>query len=214
MKVVIDLSQYTDVQKAWLLDMFKNEIEDTNGTLSNDILWSKGAETDEEKQIHLENEHCLGTYIDNLKDIVRQMDKENEPLVIRDIDDTSMYGHHMISEKICDFKIKYNKSKAEAKADAGKPQLSLAPIEQLWIAIARVREYGVKKYEKENWKTVEVSRYYDALYRHMAACLNNPHAVDSESGLPHLYHVGCNLSFILELDEELKDANRTNNKKN
>jgi len=106
------------------------------------------------------------------------------------------------------------KTKIEVKADAGKPQLSLAPINELWKAVARVREFGVKKYEKNNWKTVEVERYYDALYRHIGACLDDPHAIDSESGLPHMWHVACNISFILELDKELQDVNRTNDKKN
>ncbi|MCQ2183671.1 MAG: hypothetical protein MJY89_09790, partial [Bacteroidales bacterium] len=41
-----------------------------------------------------------------------------------------------------------------AKADCGKPLLSLVPTKIL-EAIARVREYGNRKYKsKDNWKTV------------------------------------------------------------
>lgn len=42
-----------------------------------------------------------------------------------------------------------------AKADAGKPRLTLVPRKIIW-AIARIREYGNRKYkDPENWKQVE-----------------------------------------------------------
>ena len=53
-----------------------------------------------------------------------------------------------------------------AKRDAGKPKLSLVPSQIIWD-IAQVREYGNAKYhDPENWRTVEIGRYIDALYRH------------------------------------------------
>ena len=92
----------------------------------------------------------------------------------------------------------------EAKADAGKLQLTLVPPEII-RNIAAVRQYGIRKYPnggKENWKRVSVERYRDAAYRHWLAYLEDPYGVDEESGLPHLYHWLCNAAFIAELEKE------------
>lgn len=90
----------------------------------------------------------------------------------------------------------------EVKADAGKPQLHLVPTEII-NGIARVREYGNKKYgDPENWKTVEIQRYHDALLRHTLAIWNDLEKKDEESGLLHLEHIATNLAFILELLKE------------
>ena len=90
----------------------------------------------------------------------------------------------------------------DAKADAGKPQLSLVPS-QIIRDIARVREYGNKKYgDPENWKTVEPERYRDAAYRHLLSYIDNPAGVDEESGLPHLWHLACNVAFLCEMEKE------------
>lgn len=87
----------------------------------------------------------------------------------------------------------------EAKADAGKPRVSLVPM-QIVSDIARIREYGCDKYhDPENWKRVEKERYIDALGRHALAFLNNPMGVDEESGLPHLWHLECNAAFLSEM---------------
>ena len=91
-----------------------------------------------------------------------------------------------------------------AKADAGKPRLSLVPRKIIW-AIAAIREYGNKKYgDPNNWKKVEPERYRDAAYRHFMRYLDDPTGVDEESGLPHLWHLACNISFLCEL-EKIKD---------
>lgn len=88
-----------------------------------------------------------------------------------------------------------------AKADAGKVRLSLAPM-QILIDIARVREYGTEKYgDPENWRQVQPERYVDALLRHTVAYVRDRKAVDAESGLPHLWHMACNLAFLCEMDE-------------
>ena len=91
----------------------------------------------------------------------------------------------------------------EAKADAGKPRLTLVPRRIIWD-IAAVREYAVNnKYPDENnWKKVEVERYRDALYRHFMAYLDHPDGIDEESGLPHLSHVATNVAFLCELEYE------------
>ena len=91
------------------------------------------------------------------------------------------------------------KASQEAKADAGKPRLSLVPT-QIFHDIARVREYGDKKYgSTDNWKTVEAQRYVDAMFRHLLAFVADPDGRDEESGLPHLWHLECNAAFLSEM---------------
>lgn len=94
-----------------------------------------------------------------------------------------------------------------AKADAGKAQLTLVPRKIIY-AIAKIREYGVNKYPDggvDNWKQVEVERYRDAAFRHFMAYLDDPEGVDEESGLPHLWHLACNIAFLCELEDLDKD---------
>lgn len=91
----------------------------------------------------------------------------------------------------------------KAKSDAGKPQLSLVP-RRIIFDIARIREYGNEKYPEggiDNWKQVEPERYRDAAFRHFLAYLDDPHGVDAESGLPHLWHLACNIAFLCELED-------------
>ena len=86
------------------------------------------------------------------------------------------------------------------KADAGKLQLTLVPTE-LIRAVARIRMYGVAKYhDPENWWKVSKERYRDAAFRHFLAYLDDPHSLDDESGLPHLWHLACNIAFLCELE--------------
>lgn len=90
-----------------------------------------------------------------------------------------------------------------AKADAGKPRLTLVPRKIIW-AIAAVREFAVQtKYkDPDNWKRVEPERYRDALFRHLLAYLDDPSGKDPESGLPILWHVATNAAFLIELESE------------
>lgn len=90
-----------------------------------------------------------------------------------------------------------------AKADKGKLELSLVNP-QLVKAVAEVRMYGTEKYgDSENWRKVEPKRYVDALYRHLLAYIEG-NEVDEESGLSHLSHMACNISFLLD-KEYLKE---------
>ncbi len=92
----------------------------------------------------------------------------------------------------------------EAKHDAGKPRLSLVPTEII-RGVAAVREYGNRKYgSPDNWRTVEPWRYWDAAYRHLLDCIDNPAAVDPESGLPSLWHLACNIAFLCELEKGVR----------
>ena len=89
----------------------------------------------------------------------------------------------------------------EIKSDKDKPKLSLVPTEII-RNIARVREYGLNKYgDKECWQEVEVERYIDSTYRHLLSFVENPSGKDDESGLPHLWHLACNVAFLCELLE-------------
>lgn len=92
------------------------------------------------------------------------------------------------------------------KADAGKPRLTLVPL-QIIYDIARVRMYGNAKYPEggpDNWKAVSPERYRDAAFRHFLSYIKDPDGVDAESGLPHRWHLECNLAFLAELEEEGK----------
>ena len=90
----------------------------------------------------------------------------------------------------------------EAKADNGKPQLRLVPTE-ITNCIAKVRMYGMEKYkDPENWKRVEKERYIDAMYRHLLEYVKDNKSIDEESGLPHLWHLACNVAFLCELDKQ------------
>ncbi len=89
-----------------------------------------------------------------------------------------------------------------AKADSGKPKLTLVPRAIIY-AIAYVRMYGCKKYkDPDNWRRVSVERYRDAAYRHFMAYLDDPHGTDTESGLPHLWHCVTNFAFLCDLEQD------------
>lgn len=87
----------------------------------------------------------------------------------------------------------------QAKADAGKHRLCLVP-RKIIFAVARIREYGNLKYgDPENWRTVDPERYKDAAYRHFLAFLDDPLSKDEESGYMHLWHLACNVAFLVEI---------------
>lgn len=96
---------------------------------------------------------------------------------------------------------KIDKDLLSAKDDAGKRKLSLVPRNIIWD-IAAIREYGTEKYgDPENWKNVEPQRYRDAAFRHFLKYLDDPSGVDEESGLPHLWHLACNIAFLCEMED-------------
>jgi hypothetical protein len=88
------------------------------------------------------------------------------------------------------------------KHDGGKWRLDLVPPEII-EAIGAVRTYGVEKYGEEySYRKVKPKRYRAALLRHICSWMRDPWGVDKESGLPHLWHVACNVAFLIELDKE------------
>lgn len=101
-------------------------------------------------------------------------------------------------------KIHGDQNDQRVKADAGKLRLTAVPTEII-RNIAIVREYGYWKYgmQADHWRDVSVQRYRNAAYRHWIDYLDNPASVDKESGLPHLWHLACNIAFLCELEKRL-----------
>ena len=83
------------------------------------------------------------------------------------------------------------------KFDGGKIRLELLPPFAL-NALGAVLTYGAKKYGDQSWRQVEPDRYEGALLRHMTAYMDGEF-FDEESGMPHLWHVLCNVVFLVEL---------------
>lgn len=110
-----------------------------------------------------------------------------------------MMGYEMIEDD-CDQTA--TESNQEAKSDGGKPRPSLVPP-ALIRGTDAVREYGTKTYgSPDNWRKVEPQRYWDALLRHVLAAWDNWKAGDPESGMPHLWHIACNASFLMQYMED------------
>lgn len=95
------------------------------------------------------------------------------------------------------------------KLDSGKAPVAqgfIAYFRKAMEAVAKVSEYGSKKYKvaysDQNWRRVEdaKNRYADALARHFAAYVAGE-THDPESGLPHLDHVSWNANALIELRE-------------
>lgn len=84
----------------------------------------------------------------------------------------------------------------EHKRDEGKPRPSLV-YRSFVLAVARVREHGLRKYVPESWRSVSPERYVDAALRHLLAHADGE-INDAESGLSHLAHCAANLMFLIE----------------
>ncbi|MGN0656578.1 MAG: dATP/dGTP diphosphohydrolase domain-containing protein [Ruminiclostridium sp.] len=87
----------------------------------------------------------------------------------------------------------------EYKHDTDKTRLDLVES-SLIEAVGRIRTYGVQKYHSpDNWRKVEKYRYVAAAMRHFEA-YRSGEKNDPESGMPHLWHVACNIMFLIELE--------------
>lgn len=91
------------------------------------------------------------------------------------------------------------------KHDGGKPRLDLVPPEIIEV-VGAVMTHGIEKYGEGSYRKVDPKRYRAALMRHICKWLKNPYGIDSDSGLPHLWHIACNVAFLLELDAEERSA--------
>ena len=78
----------------------------------------------------------------------------------------------------------------------GKSQIHQVPYEAI-EGIAKVMEYGEKKYGKYNWtKGNNLSVPFDSAMRHLWAFWNGEN-FDKESGENHLYHALANIAMII-----------------
>jgi hypothetical protein len=89
------------------------------------------------------------------------------------------------------------------KADSKKVRLDLLPTESL-REIAKVMEFGSKKYGDYNWtKGMQWSRMYAAALRHLFAFWEGQD-LDEESGISHLAHLGCCVQFLIYYQKKNK----------
>jgi hypothetical protein len=109
------------------------------------------------------------------------------------------------SATVCKLYDEESTSEPEPKADKGKTRLTLVPPKIIWN-IAKVRQYGVEvKYPEtgvDGWRGIGEQRIRDAMCRHLMRYLADPKGLDEESGLPHLWHLACNVAFLCELEED------------
>lgn len=95
---------------------------------------------------------------------------------------------------------------AGRKDDAGKARFDLVPFGMV-EAVAEVLEFGARKYAAESWQNVPnfKARYFAALLRHLAAWRRGE-TVDKESGLSHLAHAACCLTFLLSAERGFESS--------
>jgi hypothetical protein len=97
-----------------------------------------------------------------------------------------------------------------ARDNKGKAPLSLVPVEAM-EAIALVLHKssipGGGKYPRNNWrKGAEYSVPLDSLLRH-AFKLAGGEKYDTESGLPHSWHIICNAAFLVYYEKHYPQYN-------
>ena len=103
------------------------------------------------------------------------------------------------------------------KFAGGKTQFGLIPPFALQ-EFADVLTYGATKYEPDNWKHVPDARrrYFNAAMRHMWAW-KRLEKTDPETGLHHMAHAMCCLSFIIDIEMDpsiINDVNNPNSESN
>lgn len=85
------------------------------------------------------------------------------------------------------------------KHDGGKPPMALISGTAL-AELAKVLEFGAKKYDPWNWKSGFVwSRLASAVLRHVFSWLSGEDK-DPETGLSHLAHAMCGLMFLVDFE--------------
>jgi hypothetical protein len=99
------------------------------------------------------------------------------------------------------------------KHDGGKPPMALLSGAAL-VEVAKVLEFGAKKYDSWNWKGgFKWSRLSSAVLRHVFAWLSGEDK-DPETGLSHLAHAMCGLMFLVDFEvNRLGEDDRYKNEK-
>jgi len=88
------------------------------------------------------------------------------------------------------------------KKDDGKIKMHLLPPKAL-EGIAKIMTYGAKKYNAYNYKQgkgLNWDRLLSACMRHLNAW-NSGEDIDPESGENHLFHAGCCIMMLIDLQE-------------
>jgi hypothetical protein len=88
--------------------------------------------------------------------------------------------------------------KEATKFDDGKRDWSLLPLDSV-EEIVKVLEFGAFKYSAHNWSSnggFKYTRVINATLRHIFAFMRGQDN-DTETGLSHLAHAGCNILFML-----------------
>lgn len=97
------------------------------------------------------------------------------------------------------------------KDDIGKPVLTLLDPQYL-IEVSQVMSAGAKKYKRGNWQLdLESERLLNALLRH-AIKIWQGEEFDSETGLRHSAHIGCNAMFLNYCERHNKPVSTEHNK--
>lgn len=99
------------------------------------------------------------------------------------------------------------------KADKGKTDWSLLPIESV-EEIIKVLEFGATKYDDWNWSTgngFKYTRVFNATMRHLWAWFRGEDN-DPETGLSHWAHAGCNVLFMLHFIKNKERYNQDDRK--
>ena len=85
------------------------------------------------------------------------------------------------------------------KFDEDKLRWDLLPYDAV-EKIMEIITHGAKKYTPENWKKVNIDRFFAAGMRHLIAWKKGEE-FDKDSGFTHLAHVGCNILFMMWIEE-------------
>jgi hypothetical protein len=81
------------------------------------------------------------------------------------------------------------------KLDQGKSRVDLLDPEFL-MGVGEVLKFGANKYAAHNWRGgIAFSRILGAILRHTFYLLRGQDT-DEESGMPHTWHLGCNVMFL------------------
>lgn len=88
-----------------------------------------------------------------------------------------------------------------ARYNKGKPKLSyLLSAHHANEGLARVFEFGAKKYARDNWlKGLPKEEVIDSLLRHLQA-YERGELTDPESELPHVAHIHWNAMALAEFE--------------
>ena len=91
-----------------------------------------------------------------------------------------------------------------SKDDTGKARVELIESDFV-LGIGKVLTYGASEYGAHNWKLgnspEDIERIKGALYRHFLK-YQGGEITDPDTGLSHLYAIGCNAMFLDYFDRQ------------